>query len=115
MKFEDIPWKKIVTDTEDFTVFEDAFPVTEDHMLFVPKHDTHECLAICYESAYVTGNYWVEQGLCDSFNIGQNVGKEAGQTVMWPHIHLIPRRKGDMKDPRGGVRHVIPEKGNYKI
>ena len=42
------------------------------------------------------------------------IGPEAGQTVMWPHVHLIPRRKGDMEDPRGGVRHVIPEKGNYK-
>lgn len=115
MKFEDIPWKEVVTDTEDFTVFKDGFPVTEDHMLFVPKYDTHECLAACYESAYVTGKYWVEQGYCDSFNIGQNVGKEAGQTVMWPHIHFIPRHKGDMEDPRGGVRHVIPEKGNYKI
>ena len=114
MKFEDIPWKKIVTDNETFTVFEDGFPVTEGHLLFVPKHDTPDCLSECYKCAYLTGVYWVEQGYCDSYNIGQNIGKEAGQTVMWPHIHLIPRRKGDMDDPRGGVRHVIPEKGNYK-
>ena len=46
--------------------------------------------------------------------IGQNIGEAAGQTVMYPHVHLIPRRAGDMDDPRGGVRHVIPEKGNYK-
>ena len=46
-------------------------------------------------------------------DFGQNVGEAAGQTVMWPHVHLIPRRKGDMKDPRGGVRHVIPSKGKY--
>ena len=43
-----------------------------------------------------------------------NYGKAAGQTVPWPHVHLIPRRNGDMEDPTGGVRHVIPEKGNYK-
>ena len=47
------------------------------------------------------------------FNIGQNVGKEAGQTVMYPHVHLIPRRVGDMDDPKGGVRGVIPEKQKY--
>ena len=44
----------------------------------------------------------------------QSVGEAAGQTVMYPHVHMIPRRKGDMDDPRGGVRHVIPEKGNYR-
>ena len=112
--FKDIPWKKIRTETETFTVFEDGFPVTEGHLLFVPKYNTHDCLSECYTCAYLTGAHWVEKGYCDSYNIGQNVGKEAGQTVMWPHIHLIPRRKGDMDDPRGGVRHVIPEKGNYK-
>jgi len=47
--------------------------------------------------------------------VGQNVGEAAGQTVMYPHIHMIPRRSGDMTDPRGGVRHVIPEKGNYRV
>jgi len=55
-----------------------------------------------------------KKGYCDGFNIGQNIGASAGQTVMYPHIHLIPRNTGDMEDPRGGVRHVIPEKGNYK-
>jgi diadenosine tetraphosphate (Ap4A) HIT family hydrolase len=50
----------------------------------------------------------------DGFNVGQNCGESAGQTVMYTHIHMIPRRRGDMEDPRGGVRHVIPEKGNYK-
>ena len=66
------------------------------------------------EAAYKWGYDWVERGYCDAFNIGQNVGEAAGQTVDYPHVHLIPRRKGDMDDPRGGVRHVIPEKGNYR-
>ena len=47
------------------------------------------------------------------FNIGINDGIDAGQTVLHCHIHLIPRRKGDIADPRGGVRHVIPSKGFY--
>lgn len=49
----------------------------------------------------------------DGFNIGVNVGAAAGQTVMHAHMHLIPRRAGDVEDPRGGVRNVIPKKGNY--
>ena len=51
--------------------------------------------------------------LITGFNIGINDGQDAGQTVMHCHIHLIPRRKGDMKDPRGGVRGVIPGKQSY--
>ena len=49
----------------------------------------------------------------DGYNIGFNAGAAAGQTVAHVHIHVIPRYQGDMKDPRGGVRHVIPAKGNY--
>lgn len=114
MEFKDIPWTEVVIDTRDFVVFKDGFPVTEGHLLFVPKVEDWDHLAKCYKAAYAWGYDWTQKGYCDSFNIGQNVGVEAGQTVMWPHVHLIPRRKGDMADPRGGVRHVIPEKGNYK-
>jgi len=49
----------------------------------------------------------------EGFNIGMNLGLVAGQTIFHCHIHLIPRRKGDVENPRGGVRHVIPGKGNY--
>lgn len=49
----------------------------------------------------------------DGFNIGMNCGESAGQTVMHFHCHLIPRYIGDMKNPRGGIRFCIPEKGNY--
>ena len=48
------------------------------------------------------------------FNVGVNIGKDAGQSIMHCHIHLIPRRRGDVEDPRGGVRGVIPEKQKYK-
>ena len=48
------------------------------------------------------------------FNIGVNIGKDAGQSIMHCHIHLIPRRKGDVEDPSGGVRGVIPSKQKYK-
>ena len=49
-----------------------------------------------------------------AFNIGVNIGRDAGQSIMHCHIHLIPRRKGDVEDPRGGVRGVIPKKQKYK-
>ena len=48
------------------------------------------------------------------FNVGVNIGKDAGQSIMHCHIHLIPRRKGDVEDPRGGVRGVIPERQKYR-
>ena len=108
------PWTDVVLDTRDYVVYKDGFPVTEGHVLFVPKEQDWEHLSKCYKAAYAWGYDWVQSGYCDAYNIGQNCGSAAGQTVDYPHVHLIPRREGDMKDPRGGVRHVIPEKGNYK-
>jgi diadenosine tetraphosphate (Ap4A) HIT family hydrolase len=108
------PWKEIEFRTEEFWIFKDAYPVTEGHLLFVPTTLEPGCLWPCFKAAYKWGYEGVELGRWDGFNIGQNVGEVAGQTVMYPHIHMIPRRKGDMDDPRGGVRHVIPEKGNYR-
>ncbi len=65
-----------------------------------------------YCRAALESNFLEKQA--DSYNIGENDGKPAGRTVEHLHIHLIPRYEGDMDDPRGGVRHVIPGKGNYK-
>jgi diadenosine tetraphosphate (Ap4A) HIT family hydrolase len=79
----------------------------------VPTQEQSVNLWECYKAAYKFGFDGVESERWEAFNIGQNVGKAAGQTVMYPHVHMIPRRTGDMEDPRGGVRHVIPEKGNY--
>lgn len=107
------PWTIIEYRTKDFWVFSDAYPVTQGHLLFVPTQLESFNLYECYKAAYKFGFDGVETNKWDAFNIGQNVGVEAGQTVMYPHVHMIPRRKGDMENPRGGVRHVIPEKGNY--
>jgi diadenosine tetraphosphate (Ap4A) HIT family hydrolase len=114
MTFSEVPWTDVVLDTRDYVVFKDGFPVTEGHVLFVPKVEDWEHLAKCYKAAYAWGYEWTQNGYCDAYNVGQNIGEAAGQTIMYPHVHLIPRRKGDMEDPRGGVRHVIPEKGNYR-
>jgi len=108
------PWTGIEYRTKDYWVFRDAYPVTEGHLLFVPTKEDWDHLWDCYKAAYKFGYMGVESGKWDAFNVGQNCGEAAGQTVMYPHVHMIPRRLGDMQDPRGGVRHVIPEKGNYK-
>ena len=114
MKINETPWTEKVYETEDYVVFKDGFPVTEGHILFVPKANTPDKIVECYKAAYEHGERWLTYYYCDGYNIGQNIGTSAGQTVMYPHVHLIPRRYGDMPDPRGGVRHVIPEKGNYR-
>ena len=108
------PWTEIEYRCKDFWIFRDAYPVTEGHFLFVPTNQTSDCLYACFQAAYKWGYNGVKDEKWDGFNIGQNCGESAGQTVMYPHVHMIPRRTGDMQDPRGGVRHVIPEKGNYK-
>jgi len=54
-----------------------------------------------------------EDASVDGFNIGMNAGEAAGQTIFHSHIHLIPRRHGDVENPRGGVRHIIADKGYY--
>ena len=107
------PWTEIEYRTKTFWVFKDAYPVTEGHLLFVPTYKKSENLYECFKAAYKFGYDGVEAEKWEGFNIGQNVGQVAGQTVMYPHVHMIPRRTGDMADPRGGVRHVIPERGKY--
>lgn len=108
------PWDD--TKREDFhvAVYYDRYPVTPGHLLFVPKYNTVAVLGDAFEDAVREGQRMVEDGECDGFNIGFNYGPVAGQTVDWPHIHLIPRRSGDVEDPVGGIRNVIPGKGNYK-
>lgn len=110
------PWDLRVDELSDFhvTVFRDRFPVTEGHLLFVPNYNTTEVINEAFYSAQLTGENMIKLGKCDAYNIGINQGPAAGQTVMYPHIHLIPRRAGDCADPVGGVRGVIPVQQNYK-
>jgi diadenosine tetraphosphate (Ap4A) HIT family hydrolase len=107
------PWTDVLLDFDDVVVFKDKYPVTEGHMLFVPKEDTRLLQTQALIMAHDYGIKMVDEGVCDAYNIGMNCGISAGQTVMYPHVHLIPRRRGDMDDPAGGVRHVIPERGKY--
>ena len=101
---------------EDFhvAVFRDRFPVTIGHLLFVPRYNTSTVIVDAFESALRHGNQLVATGVCEAFNVGINCGAASGQTVMYPHVHLIPRKHGDCADPVGGVRSVVFGQANYK-
>jgi len=116
-KWQDAPWpdENIVHQNETFVVYKDGYPVTEGHLLFVPKTLDHVNIVQCFGAAYNWGNTGVNDEEFEAYNIGFNAGTVAGQTVMWPHVHLIPRRQGDVEKPQGGIRHVIPRKGAYKL
>jgi ATP adenylyltransferase len=109
------PWTNVTLDTRDFVVYEDIYPVTEGHTLVVPKVNTQEEILKCFKFALAMGNENVAttNNNITGYNIGINMGASAGQTCMYPHVHLIFRRDGDMEDPRGGVRGVIPSKQKY--
>lgn len=109
------PWTNVYLDTRDFTVFEDAYPVTEGHLLIVPKVNDQDSAEKCFRFATAMGTQNVDtaNNNITGYNIGLNIGTSAGQTVMYPHVHLIFRRDGDMEDPKGGVRGVIPSKQKY--
>jgi diadenosine tetraphosphate (Ap4A) HIT family hydrolase len=107
------PWTTLVIEDFHVAVYEDRYPCTPGHLLFVPKYNTMAVLLDAFNDAVMHGRTMIENGQCDGFNIGMNYGSAAGQTVEWPHVHLIPRRHGDVEDPVGGVRNTIPGKGNY--
>jgi diadenosine tetraphosphate (Ap4A) HIT family hydrolase len=110
------PWDLEVPElsTQHVTVFRDRFPVTSGHLLFVPRTNTDEGIVVCLGTALITGQQMIARGECDAFNVGLNMGEAAGQTVMYPHVHLMPRRAGDTVDPVGGVRGIIPGQANYR-
>jgi diadenosine tetraphosphate (Ap4A) HIT family hydrolase len=109
------PWDLTVPDLSNvhITVFQDRYPVAVGHLLFVPNYNTSVTIADAFEAALIYGNNMVAAGKFDAFNVGINMGSAAGQTVMYPHVHMIPRRTGDCADPVGGVRGVIAGQANY--
>lgn len=98
----------------------DQFPVSEGHLEVIPKRhvadwwnataeERRAILALLDEAKKLLD----EKYQPDGYNIGMNLGAAAGQSVMHLHVHLIPRYEGDVENPRGGVRGVIPGKQNY--
>ena len=101
----------------------DGFAVTEGHTLIVPKRHVAEYFDLVAAEVNAINSLMNAQKKLlqekdesiNGFNIGINCGDSAGQTIFHCHIHLIPRRTGDVKNPRGGVRHIIPGKGYYDV
>ena len=119
--FCSIPIDRIVIENGLAYAIRDGFPVTPGHSLVVPKRHvidyfdlTPEELAACHELLLkLRAQTHAADSTVSGFNIGMNSGTSAGQTIFHCHIHLIPRREGDVANPRGGVRHLIPGKGDY--
>ena len=119
--FCNIDERRILFSQDEVFVIRDKFPVTSLHTLIIPRK--HICsyfelsdLAMDNFSKILKkcrDGLLKEDPSISGFNVGINDGVDAGQTVMHCHIHIIPRRNGDTKNPRGGVRGVIPEKQNY--
>ena len=98
----------------------DDFPVNNGHLEIIPKRHVKDWWNINLEEKIAIFNLLDEAKIIidkqynpDGYNIGMNLGEEAGQSVMHLHVHLIPRYRGDVENPRGGVRGIIPEKQNY--
>ena len=99
----------------------DSYPVSKFHCLIIPKRhirnyfdldekDLNACNQLIKK---IRSKIEKDDNLVEGFNLGTNAGIVAGQTIMHCHIHLIPRRKGDVENPQGGVRAVIPLKQHY--
>ena len=100
----------------------DSYPVSDQHCLIIPKRHVADYFELSNEELIACNDLIkiIKQEVLDkdksikAFNIGTNAGKISGQSIMHCHIHLIPRREGDVENPQGGVRSVIPKKQHYK-
>ena len=119
--FCDISSDRIILENPFAYAIRDGFPVTLMHSLIIPKRhvvdyfglDALEREACDQLLRQLRTDILDSDTNVEGFNIGMNVGAVAGQTIFHAHIHLIPRRVGDVANPRGGVRHIIPDKGLY--
>tara|TARA_B100000945_G_scaffold145855_1_gene116791 strand:+ start:403 stop:801 length:399 start_codon:yes stop_codon:yes gene_type:complete len=100
----------------------DTYPVSEYHCLIIPKRHikdyfdlSNEELIACNKLIKIVKKEITNRdSSVKGFNLGTNIGKVSGQSILHCHFHLIPRREGDVENPQGGVRSVIPKKQHYK-
>ncbi|NTZ43612.1 HIT domain-containing protein [Altererythrobacter sp. SALINAS58] len=119
--FCELPAKRIVAENALAIAFRDGFPVTDQHTLIVPRRHVADYFDLFQPERNAIQLLLQEQrrsielsdAAVSGFNIGMNAGASAGQTVFHCQVHLIPRQSGDVADPRGGVRGVIPDKQQY--
>tara|TARA_B100001063_G_scaffold208430_1_gene204873 strand:- start:49 stop:447 length:399 start_codon:yes stop_codon:yes gene_type:complete len=100
----------------------DSFPVSKHHCLIIPKRhikdyfelSKDELIACDQLIKIVKEEILIKDQTVIGFNLGTNIGKASGQSILHCHFHLIPRRENDVENPQGGVRSVIPNKQHYK-
>jgi ATP adenylyltransferase len=114
---------RIFEECESVVAIRDQHPVTAEHTLIIPKRHTADFFTMSEAERrdandllrLLKGRIPLDDPTVTGFNVGMNCGESAGQTVAHAHLHLIPRRDGDINDPRGGVRGVIPSKRVYTL
>jgi len=119
--FCQVPPARVVAANDLAIAIRDGFPVTAGHVLVIPRRHVADYFGLSQDEVLACNELLhrlrqstqVADPSVTAFNVGMNVGTDAGQTIFHCHIHLIPRRAGDVPNPRGGVRHVIPGKGDY--
>ena len=118
--FKSIPDSRILSESADFLITKDLFPVSPGHILIISKREVSDFFALTdsertqLNKSILIAKFLIElENKPDGYNIGMNCGAAAGQTVFHFHCHVIPRYIGDMENPRGGVRHCVEGKGNY--
>lgn len=118
--FIEIEPDKVIYKDEYFFIIKDGFPVNPGHLLIISNEVRTDFFELTeYEKGQLPKTIEKAKGIIeqdykpDGYNIGMNCGETAGQTVFHFHCHLIPRYNGDMDQPMGGVRHVIPNKAKY--
>ncbi len=99
----------------------DSYPVSPGHTLVMPRRHvaeffelTPEEVAACMDLVRQERERLDDEFQPDGYNIGVNVGQAAGQSIYHTHIHIIPRYQGDVENPQGGVRHVLPARAHYQ-
>jgi diadenosine tetraphosphate (Ap4A) HIT family hydrolase len=111
-----------VSENELAAAFLDAFPLTAGHTLIVPRRHAPDLLRLTPDES--TAIWGLLPSVCDvleqrfrpnAYNVGANIGAAAGQTVDHAHLHVIPRYAGDVTDPRGGIRWIIPARARYWV
>jgi len=114
------PGRLLIAESDHFFCIKDNFPVTIGHSLIVSKRHCNDFFELTKEEKVdligmidVVCNLLKKEGGVDGFNVGFNAKEASGQTVFHTHIHVIPRVNGDIENPRGGIRNIIPNKDNY--
>jgi diadenosine tetraphosphate (Ap4A) HIT family hydrolase len=116
-----MPPERVIAANELAYALRDGFPVTPFHALVIPRRHVLDYFSLTAEELLacdalirsVRERVQAQDTSVEGFNIGMNVGETAGQTISHCHFHVIPRRSDDVANPRGGIRNVIPGKGDY--